>query len=146
MGGCSEKKSSLLSLTSTISDLKSESAVLNDFMLGELETLASMRKMCACTLNTLPNSFNTLPIRESTSGEVNSPTTFFRQLIESGWVPTRRIRAGFWDRPLGPGNQRFNFYWMSLLSYVQSRARCETSIHWPARNRSGYHFKRKIIL
>ena len=142
MGRCGEKKSPSPSLTSTISDLKSESAVLNDFMLGELETLASMRKMCACTLNTFPNSFNTLPIRETTSGEVNSPTTFFRQLIESGWVPTRRIRAGFWDRPLGPGNQRFNFYWMTSLSNVQGRASNKTSIHLLARNRSGYHFKR----
>ena len=39
---------------------------------------------------------------ESASGEVNSPTTFFRQLIESGCVPTNRTRAGFWDRPHGP--------------------------------------------
>jgi len=47
--------------------------------------------------------YQTCPMMESASGEVNSPTTFFRQLIESGCVPTNRTRAGFWDRPQGPG-------------------------------------------
>ncbi len=49
------------------------------------------------------NIYQTCPMMESASGEVNSPTTFFRQLIESGCVPTNRTRAGFWDRPQGPG-------------------------------------------
>ena len=40
---------------------------------------------------------------ESASGEMNSPTTFLRLLVESGWVPTNKTRAGFWDRPQGPG-------------------------------------------